>query len=432
MAPKLVYITAGAGGMFCGSCLHDNALARAMHHEGWDVQFVPFYTPIRTDEEDTSVDQVFFGGVNVYLQQKFWLFRYLPKWIDGWLDSPNFIRRVTSRAIETNPAVLGSMALSMLKGAGGYQRKEVRRVVRWLVDDARPDIILVTNILVAGFVPALKQHVDTPVIVTLQGDDVFLDLLPATDRSKCLAQIREIDRSIDGYLTHSFAYRDYMAKYLSIDPEKITVTPLGIDTRDFRDVTPVAPRSGQVIGYLARLAPEKGLQHLVSAFIELKRDSAFHPVKLRLAGWLSPECRSFVDEQWQRLRQAGLGNDFHYEGVIDRSAKLKFLQEIDLLCVPVEHQEPKGLFALEAMAAGTPVVLPRRGALTELVEASGGGLSFEHGNLADLVSSLKRLLQDPPLRQQLAAQGRNYILQQRNERAMARDTIAALTPYLKP
>jgi glycosyltransferase involved in cell wall biosynthesis len=431
MSTKLVYLTAGAGGMFCGSCLHDNSLARALLGEGWDVQLVPFYTPIRTDEEDVSVDQVFFGGVNVYLQQKFWPFRYLPKWLDGFLDRPSFIRRVTSRAIETNAAVLGSMALSMLRGAGGNQAKEVHRVVKWLTTTARPDLILVTNILVAGFVPALKEQTKAPVIVTLQGDDVFLDMLPPSDRERCLTQIRENNRYIDGFITHSAAYRDYMADYFQIPEDKIQVTPLGLDTRDYRELpTPASKTSGRVIGYFARLAPEKGLQHLIAAFIELKRDPAYADVKLQLAGWLSPECRGFAEDQWDRLRKAGLERDFEYRGVLERREKLEFMQLVDLLCVPVEHQEPKGLFALESLAAGTPVVLPRRGGLTEIVEESGGGLLFEHHDLPGLVASLKKLLDNPELRQRLGQQGRQHILESRNEKTMAQNTIATLRRYL--
>ena len=76
---KIVYLTAGAAGMFCGSCMHDNTLVRGLARQGWDLQLVPTYTPIRTDEDDVSVDQVFFGGVNIYLQQKIHLFSAFGK-----------------------------------------------------------------------------------------------------------------------------------------------------------------------------------------------------------------------------------------------------------------------------------------------------------------------------------------------------------------
>ena len=59
--------------------MHDNTLARALLQLGVDVQLVPMYTPIQTDEDDVSIDKVFFGGINVYLQQRIGLFRFLPK-----------------------------------------------------------------------------------------------------------------------------------------------------------------------------------------------------------------------------------------------------------------------------------------------------------------------------------------------------------------
>ena len=63
---KIIYLTAGAGGMFCGSCMHDNALSRALSEHGWDIQLVPTYTPIRTDEENVSIDRVMFGGQRLF------------------------------------------------------------------------------------------------------------------------------------------------------------------------------------------------------------------------------------------------------------------------------------------------------------------------------------------------------------------------------
>ena len=71
--PKLMraaYIAAGAAGMICGSCLHDNALAAALIRKGHDVTLIPTYTPIRTDETNVSSGPVFYGALNVYLEQK--------------------------------------------------------------------------------------------------------------------------------------------------------------------------------------------------------------------------------------------------------------------------------------------------------------------------------------------------------------------------
>ena len=147
---RITYLTAGAAGMYCGSCMHDNTLARALTQLGVDVQLVPMYTPIRTDEEDVTIDRVFFGGINVYLQQRIGLFRYLPKALDRLLDSPALLRWIGSRGVETSAAQLGELTLSMLRGSAGFQRKEVQRLCQWLTRDPRPDLLVLTNVLVAG------------------------------------------------------------------------------------------------------------------------------------------------------------------------------------------------------------------------------------------------------------------------------------------
>src|SRR6188768_1752046 len=120
---RIAYLAAGAAGMYCGSCLHDNTLAAALLKLGEDVVLVPIYTPIRTDEQDVSEPRVFFGGINAYLQQKIPLFRRTPRWLDGWLDHPALLRLVAGRGLSVDPAKLGGMTVSMLRGEEGNQRK---------------------------------------------------------------------------------------------------------------------------------------------------------------------------------------------------------------------------------------------------------------------------------------------------------------------
>jgi glycosyltransferase involved in cell wall biosynthesis len=432
-SPRIVYLTAGAGGMFCGSCMHDNALAKAMHAEGWDLTLVPFYTPIRTDEADVSVDRVFFGGINVYLQQKIPLFRFLPSFLDRFLDNPKLIRRVTSKAIETDAKMLGSLALSVLKGAEGNQRKEVKRINRWLVDDFQPDLVVISNILVAGFVPTFKKLRDIPVLVTLQGDDVFLDATPEPYRAKCFEQIKKISEHVDGYIVHSEFFADYMSEYFDLDRSKIHVTPLGVNTDDFAEFVPVQPKTAEqkTIAYLARLAPEKGLHNLVDAFIELKKKPDTEQVRLQVAGWLGKDNEEYAAKQWKRLDEAGLQGSYEYLGSIDRERKLDFLRGVTVLSVPTDFQEPKGLFVLEALAAGVPVVQPSHGSFPEILNQTQGGLLFEPGDASDLASKLLDLLSDADRRHGLASSGQKSVHSNRCHTRMAQQTGEVFQQYLK-
>src|SRR6187549_796743 len=128
---RLLYLTAGAAEMYCGSCLRDNALASALKRRGQDVVLMPIYTPTTTDEPNVSESQVFFGGVSVFLEQHVPLFRYTPAFLDRVWDSTPVLKLASRRQIKVDPAVLGEMTVSMLKGADGYQRKEVDKLVRW-------------------------------------------------------------------------------------------------------------------------------------------------------------------------------------------------------------------------------------------------------------------------------------------------------------
>ena len=401
---------------------------------------VPFYTPIRTDEQDVSVDQVFFGGINVYLQQKIPLFRYLPSLFDRVLDNPKLIRRVTKNAIETDAKMLGSLALSMLKGAQGNQRKEVQRVCKWLFGE-QPDLIVISNILVAGFVPALKKQMDVPVLVTLQGDDLFLDGLTDEYQSKCIAQIEQIATDVDGFIVHSKFFAQYMSEYFDLDRDRIHVTPLGLDVADFQqflnrhDSTDSAgtldqPNATRTIGYLARLAPEKGLHNLVEAFVSLKQQPKTEHIKLRIAGWLGKQNEAYAEQQFKVLNDAGLKEEFEYLGSLERAEKLQMLGEIDLLSVPTDQKEPKGLFVLEAMAAGVPVVQPSHGSFPEIIEHTGGGLVYPAGDNQELARLLLQLLTNDPKRVELARQGQRATHETRCERSMAQTTGAVFSELL--
>ena len=375
---KIVYLTAGAAGMFCGSCMLDNSLARAFIGLGHECLLVPIYTPIRTDEENVSLDRVFFGGVNVYLQQKIPFLAYLPRWLDSALNHPALIRRLTSKAGETSPSLLGALSVSMLRGMEGRQRKEVLRLCDWLQESIKPDVILLTNLLIGGCIPELKKRFQSKIFVTLQGDDIFLDVLPEPYQQQAIAAMNRLVPLVDKFIVHSHDYGRRMATLLSIPNEKIACVPAGIDTSDFlsndSDTAAVLASTTKSnvsqlsIGYFARMAPEKGLDLLVDAFIALKQnaDSKADAVQLKMAGWMGSQHAAFWGEQQRKLNEAGLQGSWNYAGSLDRSAKLKFFREIDLLCVPTSYEEPKGLFVLEAVAAGIPYVQPAHGAFPEI------------------------------------------------------------------
>ncbi|HMO86590.1 MAG TPA: glycosyltransferase family 1 protein, partial [Lacipirellulaceae bacterium] len=85
---RIIQLTPGAGGMYCGNCFRDNALVAELRRLGHDVLMLPLYLPMRLDEPDESRGApLFYGGINVYLQQLSPVFGRLPRWLHRWLDS---------------------------------------------------------------------------------------------------------------------------------------------------------------------------------------------------------------------------------------------------------------------------------------------------------------------------------------------------------
>ena len=160
---RILSITAGAAGMYCGSCLRDNGLAVELLARGHDVTLLPLYTPTTTDETNVSRDQVLFGGISIYLQQHLALFRHTPRFLDKWWDSPGVIRTLAGRSVSTDPKLLGDLMISMLEGRRGVLRKEFDKLLEWLADEPAPDVINLPNSLLIGLAGPLREALKRPI-----------------------------------------------------------------------------------------------------------------------------------------------------------------------------------------------------------------------------------------------------------------------------
>jgi glycosyltransferase involved in cell wall biosynthesis len=421
---RIASITAGAAGMFCGSCMRDNTLVSALIDLGHDAILIPTYTPIRTDEEDVSQKRIFFGGINVYLEQKTGIFRHTPLWFDRLLNSPGLLRWVSKFAVSVRAEELGDLTVSMLEGSHGKQRKEVEKLVDWFETDWRPDVVLLTNGLLSGIVPELKRRLNVPIVATLQGDDIFLESLPITSRKRSIDLIRDNCREVDGFIATCRYYADFMADYIGIPREKIEIVYPGI--RDQKSEIKNEQSAIPTIGYFARIAPEKGLHVLADAFIHLRRMPDAPKARLRVSGWLGEHNRKYFNEILKKLDEAGLAGNVEHVESPTHADKVRFLQSLDVLSVPTVYGEPKGLYVLEALAHGVPVVQPRHGSFPELIEQTGGGLLVEPENPADLAGGLRHLLDNHAVRRELGEKGRAAVNERFTAERMARETIAVL------
>ncbi|MDP6355861.1 MAG: glycosyltransferase family 4 protein [Planctomycetota bacterium] len=425
---KIALMTAGAAGMYCGSCLRDNALARALNASGEDALLIPTYTPITTDEENASIDRVFFGGLNVYLKQRFSLFRHSPAFLERALDSPKLLKLLTRLSSSTDASKLGDLTISMLKGEDGNQRAELETLIDWLETDFWPDLVNLPNALFAGMAGRIKERLNVPVLCTLTGEDIFLEGLEESDRNAAIELTAKKCAYIDGFISTSAYFADFMSVYLGIARDKIHVVPPGITVEDFKEKSKES--SQPTIGYLARICPEKGLHELVDAFLKIKGFGDAPECRLRVAGYLGKRDGAYLDSLVQQIEDAGHIKDFECLGTVERTQKMQFLQSLDVFSVPTTYREPKGIFLLEAWAAGLPVVQPRHGSFPELIEATGGGLLFDPGNAAELADKIVQLLKDQELRYGLAASGSKRVRSDFTAERMAERTIEVYRAYL--
>lgn len=422
---RIAYVSAGAARMYCGSCLHDNTLVAALQRLGHDAVLVPTYTRLRTDEADVSLDRVFFGALNVYLKQIAPPLRRGPALLERLLDRPRLLALVARLGSATDPARLGSLTLSILRGEEGHQAGELDKLVAWLRDELRPEVVHLTNSMFAGFARRLKQELGVPVLCSLQGEELFLDGLAKPGRGEVLGALAERARDVDLFIAPSDFYADFMASYLRVERRRVAVVRLGIQLAGHgTGPRPAVAGGPRVIGYLARIAPEKGLHLIAAAFRQAAAALGAGQVRLHVAGYLPPPHRRYLHQIERQLAGWGLAEDFRYFGEVTRDEKIRFLAGLDVLAASAVHPEPKGLYVLEALASGVPVVAPRQGAYPELLQATGGGVLVRPGEPAALAAALIELLQDTERRERLGRTGRAAVHGRFGDAAMAAATLA--------
>lgn len=379
-------------------------MATELMKRGHDVMLLPVYTPTLTDEPNVSNDHVVLGGISAYLEQYVPLFRKTPRWLDRLWDSKTALQLATRRSISTNPRMLGEMTVSVLKGESGFQRKEIDKFIDWIKHEAPPDVVSLPYTLLLGLAQPIKHALNAPILCTLQGEDLFLNNLHEPYRTESLNLIRNHLPYVDQFLSVSDYYAEFMPGYLGIPREKIRVVPIGINPEGFE--LRHADRNGPfTVGFFGRIAPEKGLHVLAEAYRMARQSGDLREARLEAAGYIAPDSKPYLEAIQKRLHDAGLGNEFHYRGVLERAEKIAFLRGLDMMSMPATYDEPKGVSLLEAMACGVPLVQPRRGSFTEILERTGGGLLVQPDDPQSLANGILQMARDRDLAADLSANG---------------------------
>lgn len=420
---KIVHIIPGTGGTFyCQNCIRDVALVRALKKLGHDIIVVPMYLPIGVDADGVRGDTpVFFGGINVYLQQHLALFRKTPHWMDRVFDSRWILRLAAAREGTTDAAGLGPLTLSMLKGADGNQAKELHRLIHWLQGHEKPDVIHLSNSLLLGLAGELRRQLRVPIVCTLQDEESWLDHIdPPFDR-RCWEAMSECAATVDAFVVVSKWYADEMARRMPLPQDKVRVVPLGIELegRDCARHTFDPP----VVGYLSKMTDALGLGRLTDVFIELKQHPSLRELRLRATGGALGHDVAYVRGLKQKLADHGFEHHAEFLGEFDGAQRRDFLQGLSVLSVPSVKGEAFGLFMLEAMAAGVPVVQPNVGGYPEVIAATGGGIVYDHEESGALAHTLESLLLDPVRLRNLGQAGREAVFARFGIERMATDFV---------
>lgn len=414
LSMRIVQLTPGSGDNFyCENCIRDLVLVRAVRNAGHDMLMVPMYLPLNLDSEPLEQHApIFFGGLNVYFQQKFRFFRKTPRWIDQIFDSRGLLKWVGRFSGMTSANQLGEMTLSMLSGPQGPQAKEVDRLIEFLSSpENKPDVVILSNMLLAGLAQPIKERLGCRLACWLQDEDGFVDGLGSPWSEKVWAAMREKVPYFDLFLPVSRFYADLMQGRLAIPDHTIRPFAPGIDVSQYE---PGGDVSAITLGFLGRMCPANGLDITVSAFSGLaaEHSDTLNDVQLSICGGKTSADKAYIAKQKKRLTAGGLDERSVFLEAFDFAARLSFLKELSVLCSPSRQAPAYALNVLESMASGVPFVAPQAGVFTELAELTGAGVLYEPNTPEQLQKTLASLLPDSARLKTLGQNGRSAALKQ--------------------
>jgi glycosyltransferase involved in cell wall biosynthesis len=421
---NLAFLTPGTGSYYCGACMRDNALAKSLHAAGHQVSLLPMYLPLQLDEEKHAQagNPIFFGGINVFLQQKLPIFRHTPAWFHKLLNHSGLLRSAAKRSHMTSAREHGEMALAMLRIEDSHFGTELDKLVDFLATE-KPDVLCLGTALQAGMIRELKRRLGVKIICCFQGEDSFLDGLPEPFKTSCWSELRTRLADADLLVAPSRFYADLMRRRLGSPDLRIEVMPNGIDLEGYRIST--LPASPPVIGYLARMIREKGVHQLVEAFIHLRKQLHHPDARLHIAGAATAGDEKLIAELRQKLSAAGLADQVTWSPNISREEKADLLASLTIFSVPATYPEAFGLYTVEALASGVPLVQPDASSFQEIIATSQAGILVPPCDPAALAAAWHDLLARPERLKELGENGRRAAERSYSVEAM-RDRFLAL------
>lgn len=428
---KIIQIVPGFGGTFyCGNCLRDSALVQSLRREGHDALTLPMYLPLTINGE-THPDgiPVFYGAVNLYLKQNFPWLRHMPAFVERLLNSAPILSFAAHKSGSTRAEGLEEMTESMLMGSEGNQWKELEELVAFLQKE-QPDVVHLSNVLLLGLASRIKEAVNVPVIFSLQDEDVWVDAMRDSYREHIWELMAEKAADVDAFIAVSRFYAGVMKQRIRIPDEKLHVVHIGVNPAAYEPSLPAT--NPPAIGFLSRMNEENGFELLIDAFIELKRHDRFKAVRICADGGMTGDDKPFIRVQLQKLKRAGLEDQVDIQYEFRQDELNGFFKKISILSVPVLRGEAFGLYQLEALASGIPLVQPALGAFPEIIEATGGGVTYHPNTPGALAAKLAEVLDSPARIELMGRQGLDAVRKQFDCSMLTRRMTGIYQQLLEP
>ena len=433
---NIMHIIPGSGGSFyCGNCLRDSKYVQAMRKSDHRVTKLPMYLPLFADEHDLSREiPVFYGAISIYMKQLFPIFRKAPAWVDNALNSKPMLKLASKFAGSTRAKGLEEMTVSMLLGEEGQQKDELQRMVDWMVEHCDPDVIHLSNALLLGLAQQLSERLKVPVVCSLQDEDVWVDVMKPSARDSVWKLMSRKAEHVTSFISVSDFYAGVMKEKMEIPEQKLSTVHIGVDPADYT-FKPVSEKKRN-IGYVSRMCFENGLDILIDAFILLKQKEGFEDVGLVLTGGSTGDDRKYLSDIKSKMKEHGLQDKLEFHEDFEEAGLREYFEKVSMVSVPVRNGEAFGIYLLECMASGVPVVQPALGAFPEIVNLTQGGVIYESNTPEVLAESLEKLLNDPEELDQLSRKGKEGVHTHFNIDDQARNMIAryesAIKSYQEP
>ncbi len=423
---NIIQIIPGSGGSFyCGNCLRDSKFYESMKKLGHKVTKIPMYLPLFADEHDINTVPVFYGAISIYLKQQYKLFRNAPEWLDRLLNARPMLKFAARMSGSTEATGLEAMTVSMLLGEDGLQKNELTKMVNWISNHCQPDIIHISNALLLGLAHQLKEKINVPVVCSLQDEDVWVDAMEPKFRKHVWELMAKKAKDVDAFISVSDYYASVSIDRMKLPEEKIYTIHLGVDPAEYRYIN--SSEKKRNIGFISRMSHANGLDILVDAFILMKKSAGFEDVELHITGGSTGADKKFLSKIFRKVKDNNLKNHVVFYDEFEGESRFRFFDQISVLSVPVRKGEAFGIYLTEAMGAGIPIVQPKVGAFSEIVEISRGGITYHPNTAENLADTLKVILNDNATLDRLSQSARQSIENHFNIHKLTNELVKTYT-----